>query len=698
MNKFIAVLILFLTFAVYLFTAVPCITGDDSGELAGVGTTLGIAHSPGYPLYSIVGKMFVTLVPFGNNAYRINLLSSVFIALASVILFCVILEMTENILISLSAGLMYAFSNVVWAMANTTEVYGLAAFMGCIICWLIYSKPIKNKYILVVYLLFISLTTHYTLGLLGLGLLWWFLSQYKVELRSNWKYHLTNIVLFSILGFSITLFLYVRSKSQPVFDWEDPETLKRFWQVIARLRYGSIALAQGGAPPLSVPVILKKLYFFLQVIKENFTWAGILLFILGMWFCLKEIMNNLMKRDCFVPLGGTRNDIKKSVIARNEVTKQSSLILLLLLIGTGPGFLILANVTLDPSSSALLKRFFFLPFIFVILIISKALKKLPKYVSNFVFVIPVVLFFQNIGSLNHRNEFIFYDYGKNILRTLPQGSIMFSDRADEMEFAIAYLHMSERKRPDISFVDCNAGVSRSIYGDDYYRIWGKPRLAIREKIETAIIQGTRRPVYYATFEPQMIDIPRFQEGLIYKVDNSEAEKKNIYPYIYSLRIPDYNQMDKRSLNLLFSYFHLMGKYCLTVKDMPYADLYFKGLVSYDKSRRWAQTVGFLYHKNGLLNMAEAYYLKSRPNTEVYTNLGAIYELKNDLNKAMDFYQKALQLDYESVQTHFNLAVLYWHMSNWNKVVEELKIVLELNPEHADAKKYLKLAENRLAGK
>lgn len=137
MKKIVALIILFITFGVYLYTTVPTITGDDSGELAGVCATLGIAHSPGYPVYSIVGKAIVTMLPFGNYVYRANLVSSIFIALTVFVIYFIIAELTGKIIISAAISLLFAFSKVVWTMANTTEVYGTSAFAAALMLYVI---------------------------------------------------------------------------------------------------------------------------------------------------------------------------------------------------------------------------------------------------------------------------------------------------------------------------------------------------------------------------------------------------------------------------------------------------------------------------------------------------------------------------------------------------------------------------------
>lgn len=69
-------------FTIYLMTLAPTVWFIDSGELAAVATTLGIAHPTGYPLFTIIGHIF-SLLPIGSEeVYRLNLMSAFFCSLA----------------------------------------------------------------------------------------------------------------------------------------------------------------------------------------------------------------------------------------------------------------------------------------------------------------------------------------------------------------------------------------------------------------------------------------------------------------------------------------------------------------------------------------------------------------------------------------------------------------------------------------
>jgi hypothetical protein len=61
----------------YLFCLAPSVaTGGDCGELIAAAYRLGVAHPSGYALYCLLAKLFVTIFPFGEIAWRFNLFSA----------------------------------------------------------------------------------------------------------------------------------------------------------------------------------------------------------------------------------------------------------------------------------------------------------------------------------------------------------------------------------------------------------------------------------------------------------------------------------------------------------------------------------------------------------------------------------------------------------------------------------------------
>ncbi len=65
---------------VYVVTAAPDVLPADAGEFQLVAALLGVAHPPGFPLYTMMGHLFIYLLPWGTPAYRLNLMSGLLAA------------------------------------------------------------------------------------------------------------------------------------------------------------------------------------------------------------------------------------------------------------------------------------------------------------------------------------------------------------------------------------------------------------------------------------------------------------------------------------------------------------------------------------------------------------------------------------------------------------------------------------------
>src|SRR5437867_794352 len=84
-----------LALAVYVLTLSPTVNFIDSGELIAVGVQAGIAHPPGYPLYSLLAVIGARL-PFGDPAVGVNLISAVAGALAVGLFYALVYEIASH--------------------------------------------------------------------------------------------------------------------------------------------------------------------------------------------------------------------------------------------------------------------------------------------------------------------------------------------------------------------------------------------------------------------------------------------------------------------------------------------------------------------------------------------------------------------------------------------------------------------------
>ena len=184
----LAVLVSLAVLAVYTLTLAPTVTFWDAGEFIAAAKVLGIPHPPGTPLFVIIAQVWGTLLPFGEFAWRTNLLSAVLSAGAAGFFFLVAHESmralaagmdegTQKLIRSggaAAAAFIGAFTFTNWQNSNETEVYGIATFTIAAICWLCHvwrarrGTPAASRILLlIVYLGGISMGNHLLALLVG---------------------------------------------------------------------------------------------------------------------------------------------------------------------------------------------------------------------------------------------------------------------------------------------------------------------------------------------------------------------------------------------------------------------------------------------------------------------------------------------------------------------------------------------------
>ena len=131
-DYWLALALTVLALFVYVQTLSPSLSylSPDGNELATIPYLLGLAHSPGYPVYTWLGKLF-TLLPFGDIAHRVNLMSAVTGALVSGGLYLLITILLNPRIASpmlrraaaLCSAMLFAFSLTFWSQSVIAEVY-----------------------------------------------------------------------------------------------------------------------------------------------------------------------------------------------------------------------------------------------------------------------------------------------------------------------------------------------------------------------------------------------------------------------------------------------------------------------------------------------------------------------------------------------------------------------------------------------
>ncbi len=114
-------------FSLYAYSAPRTVTLEDDGLFIMSSYFLGVDHPPGYPLMTVLGKLF-TLLPVGSIAFRVHLLSAFFGGLTCVALWLVIRSLLGNAVSAYTGALLYGLSSTFWSQAIIAESYTLNTF------------------------------------------------------------------------------------------------------------------------------------------------------------------------------------------------------------------------------------------------------------------------------------------------------------------------------------------------------------------------------------------------------------------------------------------------------------------------------------------------------------------------------------------------------------------------------------------
>lgn len=168
-------------FGVYVKTLAPTVPFWDGGEFIAASYILGIPHPPGSPLYILFGRLF-SLLPFGPEvAWRVNLSSALFSALAVVFVYLIVVKavalwrgkprtLADAFTVytgGLVGALMLAFSDTYWFSSVEAEVYTLSMLFIMVCTWLLlhwierHEAPGSERYLfLIAYLTFLGIAVH----------------------------------------------------------------------------------------------------------------------------------------------------------------------------------------------------------------------------------------------------------------------------------------------------------------------------------------------------------------------------------------------------------------------------------------------------------------------------------------------------------------------------------------------------------
>jgi hypothetical protein len=206
-------------FVLYLFTLAPTIYNLDSAELTTAAATGGLTRATGYPLYLLLGRLWVQL-PIGDVGYRMNLFSAVAGALTIVLAERILRRWQVGPWATLGALGLLATAPYFWAMSLVAEVYTLhTALMALIILLLLRwgEQPTPRRLAWVTLTAGLSLGHHAATVLLAPACLWYVLTIAPRQALSRRSILYATLAL--VAGLSIYLYLPFLYTFRPAFNY-----------------------------------------------------------------------------------------------------------------------------------------------------------------------------------------------------------------------------------------------------------------------------------------------------------------------------------------------------------------------------------------------------------------------------------------------------------------------------------------------
>jgi tetratricopeptide (TPR) repeat protein len=569
---------------------------------------------------------------------------------------------------------------------------------------------------------------------------------YKVFLRKQLSPIMLAGILF-VLGYSVFLFLPVRSSAGPMLDWNHPSDLARFWGSITRKTHGGT----------------------LDLVSEGYA-AGEN-FVVCMTFYLKHLLEGFFYIGPLLALAGTVVLFRKNKLIFWSLATAWAL--------SGPYFIYKANMPPNPHALAILEAHFILPNVALAIFMGIAIGAAERWVNrkfnivsqcssspvcqlktgqpanwlnwrtNLVFAVVSILFLLNFSKqlpdLNKRNSFFSYDYAKNVLRSMPIGSVLVMKK-DVQLFALWNQKIVEGKRPDL------AVISQGLSGSEWYQKTWKPFSndvglgPLRNEAEWVNFYryNAKRKTYFSMdcdFEGgSKFDL--IPAGLAVGLNEKNGPGTPL--------ITNRSKPDLTAQTLLDQIYVYRGKYHYgAYKEFFTPDLiddyskacfqlgmHFMGEKNYELSRTYfrralylnplfpvaSSNISFSYYaQNDFRQALNAYslttkqyvhYIKeavdynakpelisalTREYSDAYMSLGVCAERLGLDSEAIEGYGNAITVWPGNYSAYFNRSVVYWKRKDWDSVIRDLETAIKINPNFSEAGMYLAKAR-QMVGK
>lgn len=261
--------------AVYLLTLTPSISWGDSPELVAAAYQLGVPHPTGYPLYMLLGHAVIRLVPWGDPAYRMNLVSALCAAGAVATLHRLAERLTGSLTAAWVGALVLALAPLFWSQAVIAEVYPLAQLLTLLLLYQImrWDQTGAPRHLeLAALFTGLNVAHHTGVSLLAPGLVGFALTSAHVRAGLRRLPRLVGLMLLPLL---LYLYLPIRAAADPWTNWGDTRTLGAALYHVSGRFYRTMMFA---TPPGNVA---ERAHELPSLALANLGWPGAVLAIAG---------------------------------------------------------------------------------------------------------------------------------------------------------------------------------------------------------------------------------------------------------------------------------------------------------------------------------------------------------------------------------------------------------------------------------
>ncbi len=461
-KKYYYLLTAFLVFVIYLFTLAPSVVQIDSGELATVQITLGIAHPTGYPLFTIIGFLFSLIpLPF-TKIFQMNLLAA-FYCSTSVGVFVYTVKLVldnlrlfipkENVkkdktkklkkkdkskkktittnnnaipdsikyLSAVFGGLILAFSKTFWFQSTSVEVYSLHLLLiTLIILFLLKAFIIVNDndkiFPWIIFALFLALgfTNHMTTLLILPGVAYLYFLRYGLNQSSIKRVGLMILFFIPVLVI-IYSYLPIRASQSPLLNWGNPIDLERILRHISGKQYQVWLFSSTAAAK-------KQFIYFVETLPVEFS-ISLIIAAIGLFAAFIK-------------------------------AKRFFIFLIITFL-----FTMLYSINYDIHD---IDSYFLLAYISIAFFAVFGALKLYELTgkNRNVFILPglllvtlIIQFYSNFDKVNQHGIYTFEDYTKAVVGSVTEDAIIFSYQWDYFISSSYYYQNVEDYRKDVAVID-----------------------------------------------------------------------------------------------------------------------------------------------------------------------------------------------------------------------------------------------------